>query len=70
MKLILTGQNSGNFERFMISDSSFSISSQNEKVVKETAIIPVWIKGNFRWWADGQINDGSFIEGMQFQVRE
>jgi hypothetical protein len=64
IKLILTGQNSGNFESFMISDSSFSISSQNEKSEKKDAIIPAWIKSNAGWWADGQIDDGSFVEGM------
>ncbi len=70
MKLILTGQNSGNFETFMISDSSFSISSMNEKDVKIDVAIPSWVKSNAGWWADGQIDDGSFIEGMQFLVKE
>jgi hypothetical protein len=32
--------------------------------------IPAWIKSNAGWWADGQIDDGSFIEGMQFLIRE
>ena len=70
IKLILTCQNSGNFERFMISDSSFSISSQNEKLEKEDTAIPAWIKNNAGRWANGQIDDGSFVEGIQFWVRE
>ena len=70
IKLILTGQDSGNFESFMISDSSFSILSQNQKSEKEDAAIPAWIKSNAGWWADGQIDDGSFVEGMQFLIRE
>ena len=70
MKLILTGQNSVNFESFMISDSSFSLVSQNEKSEQEDDAIPAWIKSNAGWWADGQIDDGSFIEGMQFLVKE
>jgi hypothetical protein len=48
----------------MISDSSFSISSQSEKLENETATISAWIKSNVGWWADGQIDDGSFIEGI------
>ncbi|QMU55128.1 MAG: hypothetical protein GKS07_09710 [Nitrosopumilus sp.] len=70
IKLILTGQNSGNFESFMISDSSFSILSQNQKLEKEDVAIPAWVKSNAGWWADGQIDDGSFVEGMQFLIRE
>ena len=70
IKLILTGQNSVNFENFLILDSSFSIFSQNEKLDEKTATIPAWIKSNAGWWADGQIDDGSFIEGMQFLIRE
>ena len=66
----MTGQNSVNFENFLISDSSFSIFSQNEKLDEKTATIPAWIKSNAGWWADGQIDDGSFIEGMQFLIRE
>jgi hypothetical protein len=61
IKLIRTGQNLENFERFMISDSLFYISSQNEKLGTEDATILAWIKNNAGWWADGQIDDGSFV---------
>ena len=33
-------------------------------------IIPEWIKTNASWWADGQIDDGSFISGIQFLVKQ
>ena len=32
--------------------------------------IPAWIKSNAGWWADGQIDDGSFVQGMQFLISE
>ena len=32
--------------------------------------IPVWIKNNAGWWAEGSIDDDSFIQGMQFLIRE
>jgi len=32
--------------------------------------IPAWIKSNAGWWADGQIDDASFVEGMQFLIKE
>ena len=30
--------------------------------------IPSWIKNNAGWWADGQIDDGSFVSGIQWLI--
>ncbi len=38
--------------------------------VLETPTIPSWIKNNAGWWADGTIDDKSFIQGIQFLVKE
>lgn len=32
--------------------------------------IPDWIKNTARWWAEGQIDDDSFVQGLQFLIRE
>ena len=32
--------------------------------------IPDWIKTNAGWWADGSIDDGSFVQGIQFLIKE
>ena len=32
--------------------------------------IPSWIKNNAGWWADGTIDDDSFIQGIQFLIKE
>ena len=32
--------------------------------------IPEWIKNNAGWWADGAIDDDSFIQGIQFLIKE
>jgi hypothetical protein len=32
--------------------------------------IPTWIKNNAGWWADGSIDDDSFVQGIQFLVQE
>jgi hypothetical protein len=32
--------------------------------------IPSWIKNNAGWWAEGVIDDDSFIQGMQFLIKE
>ena len=38
--------------------------------ILETPTIPSWIKNNAGWWADGTIDDQSFIQGIQFLVKE
>ena len=30
--------------------------------------IPDWIKSNAGWWADGQIDDSSFVSGLQWLI--
>ena len=32
--------------------------------------IPTWIKTNAAWWADGTIDDDTFVTGIQFLIRE
>ena len=31
-------------------------------------VIPGWIKNNAEWWADGQIDDSSFVSGLQWLI--
>ena len=33
-------------------------------------IIPRWIKNNAGWWADGQIPDSAFLQGIQYLIKE
>ena len=32
--------------------------------------IPDWIKNNAGWWAEGLIDDSSFLQGIQFLIKE
>jgi hypothetical protein len=32
--------------------------------------IPEWIKNNAGWWADGSIDDSSFVQGIQYLIKE
>ena len=32
--------------------------------------IPSWIKNNAGWWADGQIDDNSFVQGIQWLIQQ
>ena len=36
----------------------------------ESTSIPAWIKNNAGWWADGQIPDSAFVQGIQFLIKE
>ena len=36
----------------------------------EKTAIPDWIKNNAEWWADDQIDDNSFVQGIQFLIKE
>ena len=34
----------------------------------EEYIVPGWIKNNAGWWADGLIDDSSFVSGIQWLI--
>jgi hypothetical protein len=38
--------------------------------VKEIKNIPSWVKNNAKWWAEGQIGDDAFTQGIQFLIKE
>ena len=54
----------------------FSVFSGERKTIEIKIIddlsykIPVWIKNNAGWWAEGSIDDNSFIQGIQFLIKE
>ena len=51
--------------------STFVITAGNSSTMtSNTSEIPVWIKNNAGWWADGSIDDASFVQGIQFLVQE
>ena len=54
-----------------VNTSSFVIVAGNASIVESNpSEIPVWIKNNAGWWADGSIDDTSFVQGIQFLVQE
>ena len=32
--------------------------------------VPVWVKNNAGWWASDQIDDQSFLQGIQYLIKE
>lgn len=43
--------------------------SQNQSH-NPTLEIPIWIKTNAEWWSQNKIDDGTFISGIQFLIKE
>ncbi|MEK0346401.1 MAG: peptidase [Nitrosopumilus sp.] len=41
----------------------------NADVISDSKI-PDWIKNNAGWWADGQIDDKAFVQGIQYLIKE
>ena len=38
--------------------------------LREDFAIPDWVKNTAGWWADGQIPDSAFLQGIQFLIKE
>ena len=74
MYLALTGTGITNWENSVFSDTTFEIGKSGEstapipELYKPETSIPGWIKNNAGWWADGQIDDGSFVTAIQWLI--
>ena len=74
MYLALTGTGITNWENSVFSDTTFEIGKSGEstapipELYKPETSIPGWIKNNAGWWADGQIDDSSFVSGLQWLI--
>ena len=40
-----------------------------EQIQQSQTKIPSWIKNNAGWWAEGQIDDNSFVKGIEYLVK-
>ena len=64
MTLAIFSHGLDNLQTFSgISSTSFDIGSGSNQ-------IPSWIKNNAGWWADGSIDDNSFVQGIQYLIKE
>ena len=46
------------------------IAGEKPIISDPTLKIPSWIKNNAKWWADGQIDDNSFVQGIQYMINQ
>ena len=71
MQIVLLGIGHDDFERPIFKKFEFEmVKSEMPKTVIPVSAIPDWIKKNAGWWADGSIDDDSFIQGIQFLIKE
>ena len=52
----------------MIKEGIMQIPPTSQGSVNGGNEIPDWIKNNAGWWADGAIDDDSFIGGIQYLI--
>ncbi len=64
-------------DQSVIKSDPFFVFSEEQKTIEiitndsaSVHNIPSWIKNNAGWWATGQIDDVSFIQGIQFLIKE
>ena len=43
---------------------------QAQPTAKSVTAIPGWIKNNAKWWASDQIPDSTFLQGIQYLIKE
>jgi hypothetical protein len=51
-----------------LADAFFSVVVDRDDI--EQTSIPTWIKNNAGWWATDQIDDSSFLQGIQYLIKE
>jgi len=52
------------------SDDSDAIPDAGQRALAFDQHVPVWIKSNAGWWATDQIDDSSFLLGIQYLIQE
>ena len=59
------------YERISFQDETPSTNKTIESSTDMTASqIPEWIRTNAKWWAGNQIDDATFVSGIQFLIKE
>jgi hypothetical protein len=59
---------SGNDSSGNYNTASFTVTVVDAEAAEEEIVIPSWIKNNAGWWASNQIDDRSFVSGLQWLI--
>ena len=62
------------FSLFKAIVANQEVATESQPLQNDTTIeikpIPEWIKNNAEWWSEGQIDDRTFVSGIQFLMTE
>ncbi|CAD6517937.1 conserved hypothetical protein [metagenome] len=70
MQIVLLGIGDDKFDRPFFTKFDLEILNSEMPATASGPEIPSWIKNNAGWWAEGKIDDNSFIQGIQFLIKE
>jgi len=59
-----------NLDNSKVANLEFPLIVDRKDSVKQDYQIPEWVKNNAGWWADGQIPDSAFIDGIEFLIKD
>ena len=48
----------------------FEVEGTEELIIAKTVSVPEWIKNSAGWWSVNQINDETFVKGIEFLIQE
>jgi len=54
----------------MIKENIILIPDLPEQTAETAEGVPDWVRNNAGWWADGQISDDDFVNGIKYLVEQ
>lgn len=76
IQLVLIGIGFDDFKNYVYKEFSFEMkkpiqaNSPSMSVDTLSSKVPNWIKNNAKWWAEGQVDDKSFVQGIQYLIKQ
>ena len=56
--------------QYLIKEKIMIIPQTEKSSSTDTAqLVPVWVKNNAGWWAKGEIDDKTFVSGIQYLIK-
>ena len=59
-----------NLDGSRLANVEFPVIIDRKNPISTSYQIPNWVKNNAGWWADGQIPDSAFVQGIQFLIKD
>ena len=63
-----------NIDGNSLSKGNFIIVIESPDIIQEStesdSKVPAWIKNNARWWAEGDVDDDTFLQGIQYLIKQ